>query len=143
MPFGPVSRFHFCQLILHFCVHGHICIVSFNCCMQMTTKEQRSVTIITFEGQYYVIHHIGASGIQQPPHHAQMQLSLDTQEDIDWTSFTQSYPIHEAQSFISQQRQAAGQHVFTTTANPTNLQGKQLHVYTIVQQHHIAKSPHL
>lgn len=38
-------------------------------------------------------------------------------------------------SFISQQCQAAGQHTFTTSADPCNLQGKQLQVYTIVQQH--------
>ena len=42
---------------------------------------------------------------------------------------------------ISQQRQAAGQHTFTTTADRHNLQGKQLQVYTIVQQHHSAISP--
>ena len=73
---------------------------------------------------------------------AEMQPSMDTQEDIDWTASAQSYPnIDEAPSFISQQRQAAGQHTFTTTANPANLQGKQLQVYTIVQQHHTAISP--
>ena len=66
---------------------------------------------------------------------------METQEDIEWTSSTQSYPnIDEAPSFISQHRQAAGQHVFTTTANPANLQGKQLQVYTIVQ-HHSPNSP--
>ena len=44
------------------------------------------------------------------------------------------YPnIDEAPSFISQQRQAAGQHIFTTSADPANLQGKQLQVYIIVQ----------
>ena len=59
----------------------------------------------------------------------EMQPRMNTQEDIDWTEAVQSYPnIDEAQSFIAQQRQAAGQHVFTTTAN---LQGKQLQVYTI------------
>ena len=73
---------------------------------------------------------------------ADLQLSVDTQEDIDWTSSAQSYPnIDEAPSFISQQRQAASQHVFTTTANPANLQGKQLQVYATVQQHHSANSP--
>ena len=67
---------------------------------------------------------------------------MDTQEDIDWTQAAQSYPnIDEAPSFISQQRQAARQHVFTTTANPANLQGKQLQVYTIVQQHQSAVNP--
>ena len=71
-----------------------------------------------------------------------LQPSMDTQEDIDWTLAAQSYPnLEEAPSFISQQRQAATQHLFTTTADPHNLQGKQLQVYTLVQQHHSATSP--
>ena len=74
--------------------------------------------------------------------HADLQPSMDTQESIDWTLAVQSYPnIEEAPSFISQKRQAAGQHTFTTTADPHNLQGKQLQVYTIIQQHHSATSP--
>ena len=73
---------------------------------------------------------------------AEMQHSMDTQEDIDWTASAQSYPnIDEAPSFISQQRQAATRHVFTTTANSANLQEKQLQVYTIVQQHNTTNSP--
>ena len=73
---------------------------------------------------------------------ADMQPSMDTQEDIDWTLAAQSYPnIDEAPSFIAQQRQAAGQHIFTTTADPANLQGKQQRVYTIVQQHNSDNSP--
>ena len=73
---------------------------------------------------------------------ADLQPSTDTQEDIDWTLSTQLYPkIDEAPSFISRHRQAAGQHIFTTTANPANLQGKQLQVYTTVQQHHSSNSP--
>ena len=75
-------------------------------------------------------------------HNADLQPSMDTQEDIEWTQAAQSYPnIDEAPSFISQQRQAARQHVFTTTANPANLQGKQLQVYTIIQQHQSAVNP--
>ena len=38
-------------------------------------------------------------------------------------------------SFISQQRQSAAQHTFTTTADPQQLQGKQLLAYTIVRHH--------
>ena len=73
---------------------------------------------------------------------ADLQPSMDTQEGIDCTQVAQAYPnMEEAPSFISQQRQAAGQHVFTTTANPANLQGKQLQAYTIVQQHQSATSP--
>ena len=39
------------------------------------------------------------------------------------------------------QEQEGGQHVFTTSANPANLQGKQQQVYTIVHQHQSANSP--
>ena len=71
-----------------------------------------------------------------------LQPNTDSQQDIDWTLASQSYPnVEEAPSFISQQRQAAGEHVFTTSANPQNLQGKQLQVYTAVQQHHDAVNP--
>ena len=64
---------------------------------------------------------------------------MDTQEGIDWTQASQAYPnVEDAPSFTTQQRQTAGQHVFTTTAN---LQGKQLQEYTIVQQHQSATSP--
>ena len=67
---------------------------------------------------------------------------MDTQDGIDWTLAAHLYPmLEEAPSFISQQRQAAGQHVFTTSANRANLQGKQQQVYTIVQQHQSANSP--
>ena len=71
-----------------------------------------------------------------------LQPNTDSQQDIDWTLASQSYPnLEEAPSFISQQRQAAGEHVFTTSADPQNLQGKQLQVYTAVQQHHNAVNP--
>ena len=73
---------------------------------------------------------------------ADLQPSMDTQDGIDWTLAAHSYPtLEEAPSFISQQKQAAGQRVFTTSANPANLQGKQQQVYTIVQQHQSANSP--
>ena len=71
-----------------------------------------------------------------------LQPNTDSQQDIDWTLASQSYPnLEEAPSFISQQRQVAGEHVFTTSADPQNLQGKQLQVYTAVQQHHNAVPP--
>ena len=71
-----------------------------------------------------------------------LQPNTDSQQDIDWTLASQSYPnVEEAPSFISQLRQAAGEHVFTTSADLQNLQGKQLQVYTAVQQHHDAVNP--
>lgn len=66
----------------------------------------------------------------------------DSHQDIDWTHAAQSYlNIDEAPSFITQHKQVAGQHTFTTTADPLNLQGKQLQVYTAVQQHSSAINP--
>ena len=73
---------------------------------------------------------------------ADLQPNMDTQDGIDWTLAAHSYPtLEEAPSFISQQKQAAGQRVFTTSANHANLQGKEQQVYTIVQQHQSANSP--
>ena len=73
---------------------------------------------------------------------ADLQPSVDTQEDVDWTLAAQSYPnLEEAPRFITDQRQAAAQHAFTTTADPHKLQGKQLQVYTIVKQHQSANNP--
>ena len=71
-----------------------------------------------------------------------LQPHTDSQHDVDWTHAAQSYPnLEEALSFISQQRQMPGHRVFTTTANPANLQGKQQQVYTTVQQHYTTIDP--
>ena len=73
---------------------------------------------------------------------ADLQPSMDTEDDTDWTRDAHLYPtIEEAPRFIIQQRQVAGQHIFTTSADPANLQGKQLQVFTTVQQHQSAISP--
>ena len=67
---------------------------------------------------------------------------VSSNEEVDWTLAAQSYPnLAEAPSFISQQRQAAEERIFTTSASPHNLQGKQLQVYTTVQQHYTAVNP--
>ena len=71
-----------------------------------------------------------------------LQPSTDSQQDINWTLAAQLYTnMEEAPSFIAQQRQADGEHVFTTTAYPRNLQGKQLQVYISVRQHCGAVNP--
>ena len=47
-----------------------------------------------------------------------------------------AYPnIEETPSFIAQQQQSTGEHTFSTSANPLNLQGKQVQVYSIVREH--------
>ena len=71
-----------------------------------------------------------------------LQPHANSQPDVDWTHAAQSYPnLEEAPSFISQQRQTHGHRVFTTTASPANLQGKQQQVYTTVQQHYTTIDP--
>ena len=62
--------------------------------------------------------------------------------NVDWTHAAQLYPnLDEASSFISQQQQATSHHTFTTTADPCNLQGKQLRVYNTVREHFEATNP--
>ena len=71
-----------------------------------------------------------------------LQPSVGSQEDIDWTAAAQSYPnIEEAPTFITRHRQAAPEHIFNTSASPHNLQGKQLEVYTAVDSHYKSNTP--
>lgn len=73
---------------------------------------------------------------------ADLQLDTSSEEDFDWTAAAQSYPnLEEAPAFISRTRQEAGPHTFTTSANPNNLQGRQLEVYTTVKDHFEAAVP--
>ena len=71
-----------------------------------------------------------------------LQPSHESQHNVDWTSAIQLYPnVDEAPSFISQQQQISREHVFTTTADPDSLQGKQVQVYTTLQQHYRSINP--
>ena len=73
---------------------------------------------------------------------ANLQPSIDTQEDVDWSAGALRYPnVEEMPTFISHQRKSAGQHSFTTTADPQNLQGKQLQTYNMVREHAEADHP--
>lgn len=64
------------------------------------------------------------------------ELGADIQSDVDWTLAAKTYQnLEEAPSFIAQQRHAAGPHTFTTSADPNNLQGKQMQVYSTVFKH--------
>ena len=67
---------------------------------------------------------------------ADLQPNIESEQEVDWTRAARAYTnIEEMPSFISRQRATAGQRAFTTSADPRQLQGKQLQVYTIVQQH--------
>ena len=73
---------------------------------------------------------------------ADLQPSIETQDDADWSAGSQAYSnVEEMPTFISRHREAAGQHSFTTSADPRNLQGKQLQAYTLIRQHAEAHHP--
>ena len=73
---------------------------------------------------------------------ADLQPNIESEQEVDWTRAVQAYTnIEEIPSFISRQRASAGQCAFTTGADPRQLQGKQVQVYTIVQQHMEAEGP--
>ena len=75
-------------------------------------------------------------------HNDDLQPNIESEQEVDWTRAGQAYAnIEEMPSFISQQRESAAQPAFTTSADPRQLQGKQLQVYTIVQQHMEAETP--
>lgn len=62
--------------------------------------------------------------------------NTNSEQNVDWTHAAQVYPnLDEMPSFIARQRQSSAQCVFTTTADPLQLTGKQLQAYTILQQH--------
>lgn len=71
-----------------------------------------------------------------------LQPDLTSQQEFDWSQPAKAYTnLEEMPSFISRHQVSAPQHTFTTTAEPQNLQGKQLQAYTIVRQHLEADSP--
>lgn len=54
----------------------------------------------------------------------------------NWSSSSAGYPnLEELPAFITRQRQSAPQRAFSTTADPRHLEGKQLQMYNLVQQH--------
>ena len=62
----------------------------------------------------------------------------DCDEDHDWSASSQAYPnLEELPRFIIRHRQLAAEQerTFTTAADPTCLQGKQLSTYNLVKQH--------
>ncbi len=70
------------------------------------------------------------------------QPDTSSQQDFDWSLPAQSYSnLEEMPSFIAQQRQAAPQLAFTTSANPQHLQGKQLEAYNVVLRHTRSQDP--
>ena len=63
---------------------------------------------------------------------ADLQPNTESEQEVDWTRAAQAYTNIEEMS---------DQRAFTTNADPRQLQGKELQVYTIVQQHIEAEAP--
>ena len=65
-----------------------------------------------------------------------LQPPTDLHDNVDWTRASQLYSnLAEIPSFISSHRQSGVYQVVNCNANPSQLQGKQLHVYNIMSQH--------
>lgn len=63
-------------------------------------------------------------------------------DDYNWSTSSTAYSnVDEMPSFITRQRQSAHERPFTTTADPSNLQGKQLAAYNLVKHHMQSSNP--
>jgi len=73
----------------------------------------------------------------------ELQPDIDSHHEFDWTQAAQAYSnLNEMPSFLSQQQQSAAHHTFTTSADPSKLQGKQLQAYVIVREHMESQAVH-
>ena len=69
-------------------------------------------------------------------HNAEFAQMTGEEEDCDWSLAAKEYPdLREMPSFIAQQRQEFVVQSFTTSADPSHLQGKQLLAYSAVREH--------
>ena len=73
---------------------------------------------------------------------ADLQQEDSSEPDMDWSHAARTYPnLEEMPSFIARHRQFAAQVTFTTTADPQQLQRKQLQAYTVIREHVEAVNP--
>ena len=69
-------------------------------------------------------------------HNAAYHNNADCDNDHNWSDSSVVYgSIEELPTFITRSRQANYQHQFSTIADPSTLQGKQLAVYNMVKSH--------
>ncbi len=69
-------------------------------------------------------------------HNAEFLQTTGEEEECDWSLAAKAYPdMEEMPSFVAQQRQDYAMHSFTTSADPSHLQGKQLQAYSAVYEH--------
>ena len=75
-------------------------------------------------------------------HNAEFAQTTGEEEDCDWSLAAKEYPdLREMPSFIAQQRQEFAMQSFTTSADPSHLQGKQLLAYSAVREHSESSNP--
>ena len=66
----------------------------------------------------------------------------DGDDDYNWSTSSTAYSnLDEMPSFITRQLQSAHECPFTTAADPSNLQGKQLAAYNLVKHHMQSNDP--
>ena len=62
--------------------------------------------------------------------------TTDCDDNYNWAASSAVYPnLDELPSFIARHRESAQPCPFTTTADPTTLQGKQLMAYNLIKHH--------
>ena len=75
-------------------------------------------------------------------HNAKFVQMTGEEEDCDWSLAAKEYPdLRQMPSFIAQQRQEFVVQSFTTSADPSHLQGKQLLAYSAVREHSESSNP--
>ena len=75
-------------------------------------------------------------------HNAEFAQMTCEEEDCDWSLAAKEYPdLRAMPSFIAQQRQEFAVQSFTTSADPSHLQGKQLLAYSAVREHSESSNP--
>ena len=67
---------------------------------------------------------------------ADLQPLTNIQENVDWTSSSRLYSnLAEIPTFISSHRQSTRHQEVNCSADPSQLQGKQLQIYNFISQH--------
>ena len=75
-------------------------------------------------------------------HNAKFAQMTGEEEDCDWSLAAKEYPdLRQMPSFIAQQRQEFVVQSFTTSADPSHLQGKQLLAYSALREHSESSNP--
>ena len=66
---------------------------------------------------------------------ADLQAEFGSDDDHNWSESSAYHNLEELPTFLSRHRQTAAPRVYTTTADPQLLQGKQLRAYELVREH--------